>query len=222
LEVADAQMDLQSARQSLAALWGETKPGFDEVAGDLAASPTRAPAAELLQMVDGSPMLVSSRLEIERRKAVIHVERSKAAPDVMLNVGVKRDNELGRTQAVVGVSIPLPLFDRNQGAIYEATRRADKAQDEYAAARVRFIADVNHASFQLANAQASLQVLRETVLPAAQQAYEASTTGFEAGKFGFLDVIDAQRSLLQARARTLNTLAAAWQAAASIDRLLGR
>ena len=65
-------------------------------------------------------------------------------------------------------------------------------------------------------------MLRGTVLPAAQQAYDAATTGFEAGKFGFLDVIDAQRSLLQARARTLNTLVAAWQAATTIDRLLGR
>jgi cobalt-zinc-cadmium efflux system outer membrane protein len=122
----------------------------------------------------------------------------------------------------VGVSIPLPLFDRNQGALHEATRCADKAQDDYDAARIRLVVDVRMAATRLATAQASLQALRETVLPAAQQAYDASTTGFEAGKFGFLDVIDAQRSLLQARARNLNTLAAAWQAATAIDRLLGR
>jgi cobalt-zinc-cadmium efflux system outer membrane protein len=74
----------------------------------------------------------------------------------------------------------------------------------------------------LATAHASLRIIREAVLPAAQQAYDASTTGFEAGKFGFLDVIDSQRSLLQARARYLNTLSSAWQAATAIDRLLGR
>jgi len=59
-------------------------------------------------------------------------------------------------------------------------------------------------------------------LPAAQQAHEAATKGFEAGKFGFLDVIDAQRSLLQARSRYLTTLGSAFQAATTIDRLLGR
>ena len=46
--------------------------------------------------------------------------------------------------------------------------------------------------------------------------------GFEAGKFAFLDVIDAQRSLLQARTRYLSALSNAYQAATAIDRLLGR
>jgi cobalt-zinc-cadmium efflux system outer membrane protein len=60
------------------------------------------------------------------------------------------------------------------------------------------------------------------VLPAAQQAHDAATRGFEAGKFGFIEVLDAQRSLLQARARYLSALSSAHQAAAAIDRLLGR
>ncbi len=222
LEVGEAQAELQAARQTLAALWGDSMPGFGDVVGDTSTTPTRAPEVALLEQVDASPVLLASRLEIGRRQALIEVERSKAIPDMVLTLGAKRDNELRLTQAVVGVSIPLPLFDRNQGAVYEASRRADKAHDDYDAARARLVADVRMAAAQLATAQASLQTLRETVLPAAQQAYDASTTGFEAGKFGFLDVIDSQRSLLQARARTLNTLSSAWQAATAIDRLLGR
>ena len=201
LEFTDARAELNSARQALAALWGATSPHFDAVDGDLNSVPVRAPSADLLRQVETSPSLVSSRIEIDRRKAVLGVERSKAVPDLVVSAGVKRDNELGRSQAVIGISIPLPLFDRNQGAVHEASRRAEKALDEYAATRVRLVAEVGQAATQLATAQASLQTLRETVLPAAQQAYDASTTGFEAGKFGFLDVIDAQRSLLQARAR---------------------
>jgi len=175
-----------------------------------------------VQDVDRSPALQASRLEVDSRQAIVDVERSKAAPDLVLNVGAKRDNGLGLTQAVVGVSIPLPLFDRNQGATYEASKRAEKARDDYEAARVQWTADLTRAATQLSSARASLQVLRDTVLPAARQAYDASTTGFEAGKFGFLDAIDAQRAFLQARARYLNTLAAAYQAATTIDRLLGR
>jgi cobalt-zinc-cadmium efflux system outer membrane protein len=222
LEVAEAQAALQSARQVLAALWGDAQPAFPELDGSATEVPSRPSALELLRDVDASPGLVASRLEVDARKAQVDVERSKAVPDVVVSVGAKRDNDLGLTQAVVGVSIPLPMFDRNQGAAYEASKRADKARDEYAAARVRLLADVSQASTRLSTAQASLAVLRDTVLPAAQQAYDAATKGFEAGKFGFLDVIDAQRSLLQARARTLNTLASAWQAATTIDRLLGR
>ena len=62
----------------------------------------------------------------------------------------------------------------------------------------------------------------DDLLARCQQAYDAASRGFEAGKFGFLEVLDAQRSLLQARSRYLNTLAAAYQAAAVIDRTVGR
>jgi len=222
LEVAEAQFEVKAARQTLAALWGESQPRFGDVDGDLGGVPAGPASAELARDLDNAPLLRAMRLEIDSRKALVDVERSKAVPDVVVSVGARRDNELGLTQAVVGISVPLPLFDRNQGAVYEASKRAEKAQDEYESARVQLLADLSQATAQLSTAQASLAVLRDTVLPAAQQAYDASTTGFEAGKFGFLDVIDAQRSLLQARSRTLNTLVAAYQASTTIDRLLGR
>jgi cobalt-zinc-cadmium efflux system outer membrane protein len=222
LEATEAQAELVTARHTLASLWGDAEPQFDVVAGDTAALPERAPLAELARQLDAAPLLLAARAEVERRKALIDVEQSKASPDLTLSVGAKRDNELGRTQAIVGISVPLPLFDRNQGAVHEASRRADKAGDEYQAARIRVLAELQQASTQLSVARGSLQSLQSTVLPIAQRAYESAGKGFEAGKFGFLDVIDAQRVLVQARARYLSTLSSAYQAATAIDRLLGR
>lgn len=222
LELAEAQAELTTARHALANLWGDAEPRFVRVAGDINVIPERSPLPELMGRLEEAPALLAARTEVERRKALVDVERSKATPDVTLSVGAKRDNELGRTQAIVGLSIPLPLFDRNQGAVYEASKRADKAEDEFQAARLRVLADLQMAAAQLSIARTSLQTLQSTVLPAAQQAYDSASKGFEAGKFGFLDVIDAQRSLLQARARYLSTLSNAYQAATAIDRLLGR
>jgi len=222
LEATEAGAALQTARQALAALLGDPEPKFSEVVGDTAQVPSRGTAAELTEQLEASPTLLVSRMEANRRKALIDVERSKGVPDVTVSVGAKRDNEIGRTQAIVGLSIPLPLFDRNQGAVYEAGKRAQKADDEYQAARIRVLNELQQAANQLSVARTSLQSSQTTVLPAAQQAYEAATKGFEAGKFGFLDVIDAQRSLLQARSRYLATLSSAFQAATTIDRLLGR
>jgi cobalt-zinc-cadmium efflux system outer membrane protein len=192
------------------------------VQGDIELMPTRAPTSELARELDASPGLLTSRIEVDRRRALVDVERSKGVPDLTLSVGAKRDNELGRTQAIVGISIPLPFFDRNQGATYEALKRAEKASDEHQAARIRVLTELQQAWSQLNVASASARTLKSTVLPAAQQAYDAATKGFEAGKFGFLDVIDAQRSLLQARARYLTALSTSNQAATAIDRLLGR
>ena len=222
LEAAEAAAELQSARQTLAALWGEPELGYAAVQGDIELVPTRASAAELAKDLDSSPGLLVGRIEVDRRKALVDVERSKGMPDLTVSVGAKRDNEVGRTQAIVGVSIPLPFFDRNQGATYEASKRAEKASDDLQLMRIRLLTELQHASNQLAVARTSALSLKSTVLPAAQQAYDAATKGFEAGKFGFLDVIDAQRSLLQARARYLTALSTSNQAATAIDRLLGR
>lgn len=222
LEAIEAEAELQAARQSLAALWGDAAPRFARVQGDVETLPSRAPAGELLGELDASPGLLAHRIEVERRRALIGVERSRGVPDLTVSVGAKRDTELGRTQAIVGLSIPLALFDRHHGATVEAARRADKASDEHQAARIRMTTELQQASSRLALARSSALLLRTTVLPAAQQAYTAATKGFEAGKFAFLDVIDAQRSLLQARARYLSALSTAHQAATAIDRLLGR
>jgi cobalt-zinc-cadmium efflux system outer membrane protein len=222
LEAAEATAELQSARQTLAALWGDAEPLFGAVQGDIELMPARAPVPELAKELDASPGLLTSRIEVDRRRALVDVERSKGVPDLTVSIGAKRDNEVGRTQAIVGISIPLPFFDRNQGATYEALKRAEKASDEHQAARIRVLTELQQASNQLGVASASARTLKSTVLPAAQQAYDAATKGFEAGKFGFLDVIDAQRSLLQARARYLTALSTSNQAATAIDRLLGR
>ncbi|TXI79909.1 MAG: TolC family protein [Cupriavidus sp.] len=222
LELAEATAELQSARQALAALWGNATPRFSEAAGDLDALPSRPAPDALRAALDEAPGIVAGRVESERRQALINLERSRQYPDMTLSVGAKRENESNRNMAVIGVSIPLPLFDRNQGNLYEAIRRADKAQDEYLATRIRLTNELSMASNQLSVSRASAQTLKGTVLPAAEQAYRAATTGFEAGKFNYLDVLDAQRTLFQARIRYLGVLARTYQSATTIDRILGR
>lgn len=223
LEVADAEAALAVARQALAGLWGSSEARFLEAAGNLDTLPARPDGATLMQALDSAPELANSRLEMERRQAVIGVERSRQYPDLTVSLGSKRDNSSDRgTMPVLGVSLPLPLFDRNQGNLYAAMRQADKAADEYRATQVRLANELQQAARQLTVSRTSAEALKGTVLPAAQQAYEAATRGFEAGKFNFLDVLDAQRTWFQARIRYLGVVATAYQAATTIDRILGR
>jgi outer membrane protein, heavy metal efflux system len=222
LEAADATAALQRARWALASLLGDAEPTFDRVSEENVATVPRPPWPELAAQLEASPALAAARMEVEWRRALAEVERTKAIPDLTLSLGSRRDNELGRTQAVVGLTVPLPLFDRNQGGTREASRKADKAVDELQEARRRLLVELQDASSRLEVANAALRTLHTVVLPAAQQAHEAASRGFEAGKFGSLEVLDAQRSLLQARSRYLDTLAAAHRAAADIDRIVGR
>ena len=172
--------------------------------------------------MDQSPAVHLGQVEVARQRALLAVERARRIPDVTVTVGARRLAERGVTQAVVGLSVPLPLFDRNQGNVYEAARRTDKADDELETARIRFRNELQRSSNQLTLSRETADTLRTVVLPAAEDAFRTATRGFEAGKFGFLDVIDAQRTLLLARTRYLTALSSAVQATTNIDRLLGR
>lgn len=222
LALTEARSRLEGSRRSLATLWGSSEPAFTRVVGSLDQLPDRGPVQALFRDLASAPELVAGRLEIERRQAVVEVERSKRYPDVTISAGTQRSNELGRNQTLIGISIPLPFFNRNQGNIYEAKVRADQAQDQYRAIEIAMRNDLSQAALRLSQARAAARMLRGTLIPGAQQAYDVATKGFEAGKFGFIDVLDAQRTLFQSRIRYLTTLADSYQAAIVIDRVLGR
>jgi cobalt-zinc-cadmium efflux system outer membrane protein len=89
-----------------------------------------------------------------------------------------------------------------------------------AATAARLEAELVQAREEYAAARAQALALQDEILPGARSA-SGGGTGFEHGKFGFLDVLDAQRTLLQAQSHYLATLADAHRAQAVIDRILG-
>jgi cobalt-zinc-cadmium efflux system outer membrane protein len=171
--------------------------------------------------LDRSPALQRAEMEVRRRKALTAVENARRISDITVSLGAKRDQEQGRTQAVIGLSIPLPLFDRNEGNILEALKREDKARLELASTRVQLESEAIQARERLSSARAEAQSLAADVVPGAQSAYDAATKGFELGKFSFLEALDAQRTLLQARSQYLKALAEAHRANAELNRILG-
>lgn len=221
IELRDAHAELQVAQRALAAFWDTPfAPEADGSAETLPIVPPEARAAA--GALEATPRAVRARLEVERRQALANVERSKRVPDVTLTVGAKRDSAANNNMAVVGIAVPLQLFDRNQGSLLEAQRLADKAFEDYRALQLQQGAALAQDVARLDAARAAVQSLRANVLPGAQRAYDAARIGFDAGKFNFLDVLDAQRTLFQARSQYLAALARAHQAAAGIDRILGR
>ena len=220
LDAAQATSELRLSRQRLAATWGDALPRFDRVAAD--SVPTAVPTFDAVSArLASSPSLRRAQTEVQRRIALSELERAKRTPDLTVILGVKRDEQLGRQQAVLGLSIPLPLFDRNQGNLLEALRREDKSRDELAAADIQLKSAVAQAWGRLDTADVQARTLRDQILPGAQSAYDAATKGFELGKFNFIDVLDAQRTLFQAKAQYLRARGEAHRAAADIDRLLG-
>jgi len=212
---------LAGARLRLGTLCGDPQARFGLADGSLEALPALPADAELARRLAGAPALRKARAELERRRALAQVESRRRTPDLTVSVGLKRAPEDGRAQAIVGLSMPLPWSDANQGNLLEALRRVDKAGDELAGAELRAGAEVAAARARLRDALLEAATLKDEIVPGARGAYDAAAKGFEFGKFAFLDVLDAQRTLLQARSRYLRALSDAHQAAAEIDRVLG-
>lgn len=221
LELTQAAADLTSAKRKLAALMGSSRTIAQSLQMpdvEFTAVPTMT---ELEQRLGASPQLRQAEAQVGRQDALVGVERSARVPDLTVTVGSQRDRERGGgSEAIFGVSIPLPLFNRNQGNMLSALRRADQARDELEAERLRLYEEIADARQRAEVAQLQINTLKSDMLPAAQQAYDASVTGFELGKFGFLDVLDTQRALIQARSLYLRALSDRYRAATDIERIV--
>lgn len=218
LELTQAEADLALARRRLTAFWASPRqPDRPLIAPDAAFG--HLPAwPELAARLESSPQLRRAQSTIAGRDAQVALERAQRIPDLTVTVGSQRERELGRRQGVIGLSVPLPLFNRNQGNTLSALRRADQARDDLEAERVRLNQALADAYQRAEVASAQTITLRDQVLPAAQSAYDAAVTGFELGKFGFTDVLDAQRTLFQTKAQYLRALADRYRSVSDIER----
>lgn len=219
VELSQAATSLKMARKRLTALWGNTTPRFERAEGQVEALPELPALKDLTARLANSPGLARAQLEVNRRQALVEVERSLRIPDVTLSLGGRRNVDLN--QALLNVSLPIPLFNRNQGNILEALRRTDKARDELSGTEIRLNNEIAQAFERLNVARQEIEVLQREILPGAQSAYDAATKGFLMGKFSFLEVLDAQRTLFQAKSQYLRALAEAHRSAAEIERVLG-
>lgn len=222
VDYARAESTLKSSKKRLATAMGGPQVNFETVEGNLE-TPPELPTIETLEArLTQSPTYRKAQIEVDRRKAISEVERSKGVPDVTVSLGGRKNQELGLNQAVFGVSIPIPVFDRNQGNLLESLRRADQAKDELTATQYRLSRELQAAYENLSASREEFLALREKILPSAQNAYEAASKGFEMGKFSFLEVLDAQRTLFDAMAQSQQSLAQSHRYAAELQGILGQ
>jgi cobalt-zinc-cadmium efflux system outer membrane protein len=221
VDLATGRRALQSARAALAATWGSSSAAFTRAEGDLgsvAAPPDRETARGWLAE---NPELERWDREIARREAVVALEDARRIPDVVVAAGPRRLEESNDTALVAGLSVPLPIFDRNQGTRAAARSDLRKAEHEKRAVQARLAAGLEAAYQELAARFDEVTRLREEILPGADAAFEQVRQGYAQGLFRNVDVLDAQRRLSELRLRELEALRAYHQAKAEVERLTG-
>ena len=222
LQVEHARSTLEAARKRLSAFWGSTRPVFEEAHGRLESGVTPVPPPEVLATrLAQNPDLARWAIQMEARQAALGVEQGKRIPDVTVSGGVRYFNDTDDTGFVVKLSLPLVLFDYNQGGVREARYRLSQAEEERRATEVRVSAALAEAYQSLITAYRDVTGIQRDVLPAAEEAFQVATEGYRQGKFGFLDVLDAQRTLFETKGQYLDALSAYHKAVAEAERLIG-
>ena len=216
-----AKRELDTARKRLAASWGETLPVFTEAAGDLGAVANIPSVEQLYVQLDNTPEIARGHDVLASGRESLALAKAERIPDIEISAGVSRFEEDGSTAGIVGLSIPLPLFDRNAGGIFAAKHQALRAEYEQRAISLGVKTDLAEALNRLETARAEALTIRADLLPGAQQAFDTAQIGYRAGKYGYLDVLDTQRTLSEAKSGYLDVLAAYHKAAADVERLTG-
>lgn len=221
LELNRAQTGLTDAYRRLAASTGSAMPDFQAVAPPQSSTPSLPPAVQLLDRLEQTAELRLAELNILQNEASVGLEKALRIPDLDVSIGSQYDASVRERVNLVGVSMPIPLFNRNQGNVLAATRRADQARDLRNAAELRLRTETRQALDLWQTANTEVRAFNQQILPAAQSAVDSATRGFEMGKFSFLDVLDAQRTLIAARTQYLAATAQATDAWVRIERIYG-
>ena len=224
MEGVTAQRELDEARIKLASLLGNAGSEVGTLAAPASPAEAGLHGAQLEGLIASAPAIERAVAEVDAGAASLRMERAARVPDVSLVVGSKRSEGPERDrvrQNIIGLSVPLPLFNRNQGAILAAERRTDKARAELEATRQRIRAEAMQAHARMQASMQQERLVREDVLPGAQYAAEAAMKGFEAGKFNYVEVLDAQRTWVQAQGQHLRAISDFYRARADLAKLVG-
>lgn len=201
-----ASRDLAATRQGLASLWGADFPGFVRTVGNLADIGPLPEAEAFLSRLSNNPDLVLWDNKLEQRQAELALARSQGVPDMTLSLGVRNFQESSSNALVAGLEFPLPLFNRNQGGIRESMARTSQAGHERRAAEINLRTELLETWQSLAASHQQVTDLRDEILPGAQSAFESTEYGFREGKFDFLQLLDAQRTLFDVKGQYLKAL----------------
>jgi cobalt-zinc-cadmium efflux system outer membrane protein len=222
-ELAELERDLAIARQSLAAVMG--RPDLINV--PLAGSLSQDAGLLILERRPGDwlekhPDVLAARKQRARAEFELRRARLEPYPDVTLGLAGGREGGPESGSLVeFRVSLPVPIIDRSKGRKQEARANAGIAAAELAAVEQGLLRAWDGASQRYRTAAQQVAKYRERILPKAAEALRLVQTGFQEGKFDFIDLLDTQRTAAEARLAYQRKLLDLNVARAELEALLG-
>lgn len=219
LEREHAEHELLSARMTLAASWGAMEPDFASVVGNLSELPQVESFDVLAARLPMTPAQRNALLEAEAITARRRVAQASAKPDINVSLGVRRLELLNDQGLMLSVSVPLGSKPRASLAIAEADAQLSALELRRDAQRAESHQTLFEKYQELKHARTEYDALRARILPKAEQALAFNRRGFEAGRFSFFSLAQAQRTLFDLRARSVEAAARYHTRLVEVERL---
>ena len=221
-DAADARQAIDAARIRLRALTGVdvVAPEFT-VVGDLAYHDVRLERAELMRAaLDARPDLRAAEAGRDKARADQALARANAWWDVSPQVEYQRigpDNRFG-----FGFSVPLKIFDRNQGEIARTGVEIERAEALRQAAASQVVSDVDTALSIVATEGKKVGLLQDIYLPKARTARDTIEFAYRRGAVPLLEFLDAQRTYRETAVEHVRALGNYWGALYQLEAAVGR
>lgn len=230
LEVENAHIIDQNSRnryfaawQELAAVVGDPTLAPQGLAGDpTAPCPPLAYEAALARILSSSPEIAAALVEVER--ANVAFQRARVEP--VSNVNVEglvnwRDNGIGgKPDGGLAVSVPIPVFNRNQGAIAQANHEVMAARQALNELELSLQKRLAAAFERYSNARNQAERYRATILPSADESLAITRKMYAAGEANYTALLTAQRTYSQTQLNYLEAVRSLRIAEAEIEGML--
>lgn len=227
VQVAQAKLDHQKVQrqltasyQQLALTWGQSQVTFDNVSGELETIADLPRITDLFDQTIKHPLVARWASELSLRQAQHQLANAIAVNDLTGRIGFKHDNDANDHALVIGLSMPLPISDRNMADRLSSRIGMQAVTHQKRQAELHLRQTLVDAYTQLAIAHDVAIALREDALPKAQQAFDVTRQAFEQGDVQFIDVIDAEQTLNKMHSQHLDALANYHLASAWIEGLI--
>ncbi|MES2753495.1 MAG: TolC family protein, partial [Pseudomonadota bacterium] len=163
--------------------------------------------------------VAAAQADLATANAQVRLARSQRVPDVTISAAARRLEASNDMAGVFGISVPLPLFNNGRAAVDVASAQRQQADARRRMAVLDTEQDIASAEADLANAATAARNAVGPALAAAQEAARIARIGYREGKFGQLDLLEAERTLATTRAEAIDALAAYQDAKARLERL---
>ncbi|WP_439569638.1 TolC family protein [Sphingopyxis sp.] len=167
----------------------------------------------------GTLALAAANADLATADAGVQLARSQRVPDLTVGPGIRRIEATNDMAAVFSVSMPLPLFNNGRAAVDQANAERRRADAQRRVTALDVEQQISDAEVEATNAAAAARVASGPALSAAMEAARIARIGYREGKFGQLELLDAERTLTEMRSASIDALASYQLARAQLERL---